>query len=71
MALGENALLRRGQEDTLENLNASARGAAETIADIVAAEARELLEAGEFGAGFRGPEGRSGDAVRRAGVAER
>jgi carbamate kinase len=38
VALGGNALLRRGQEDTFENLYGSARKAAETIADIAGAE---------------------------------
>jgi len=37
IALGGNALLRRGQEDSYENIFASARGAAEKIADIAAA----------------------------------
>ena len=37
IALGGNALLRRGQEDSYENMFASARGAAEKIADIAAA----------------------------------
>ena len=37
VALGGNALLRRGQEDTYENAYRSARGAAEKIADIAAA----------------------------------
>jgi carbamate kinase len=37
IALGGNALLRRGQEDSYENVFASARGAAEKIADIAAA----------------------------------
>jgi carbamate kinase len=34
VALGGNALLRRGQDDTFENLYSSARAAAEGIADI-------------------------------------
>ena len=34
VALGGNALLRRGQEDTFENLYRSARSAAEQVADI-------------------------------------
>jgi carbamate kinase len=37
VALGGNALLRRGQDDTFENLYGSARAAAEGIADIAAA----------------------------------
>ena len=37
VALGGNALLRRGQDDTFENLYGSARSAAEGIADIAAA----------------------------------
>ncbi|MDP9341149.1 MAG: carbamate kinase [Actinomycetota bacterium] len=37
IALGGNALLRRGQEDTAENMRRSARFAAERIADIAAA----------------------------------
>jgi carbamate kinase len=37
VALGGNALLRHGQEDTYENAYRSARGAAEKIADIAAA----------------------------------
>src|SRR4029450_1733371 len=37
IALGGNALLRRGQDDTFENLHGSARSAAEGIADIAAA----------------------------------
>ena len=37
VALGGNALLRRGAEDTFEELYRSARGAAEKIADIAAA----------------------------------
>jgi carbamate kinase len=37
VALGGNALLRRGQEDTYENAYRSARGAAEKIADIATA----------------------------------
>jgi carbamate kinase len=37
VALGGNALLRRGQEDTYENAYRSSRGAAEKIADIAAA----------------------------------
>src|SRR6187455_1049781 len=37
IALGGNALLRRGQDDTFENLYGSARSAAEGIADIAAA----------------------------------
>ncbi len=37
VALGGNALLRRGQEDSYENMFASARSAAERIADIAAA----------------------------------
>ena len=36
VALGGNALLRRGQDDTFENLYGSARAAAEGIADIAA-----------------------------------
>src|SRR5919112_465423 len=36
VALGGNALLRRGEEDTFENLYRSARLAAERIADIAA-----------------------------------
>lgn len=36
IALGGNALLRRGEEDTYANLLAAARGAAERIADIAA-----------------------------------
>jgi carbamate kinase len=36
IALGGNALLRRGAEDTYEEMYAAARGAAETIADIAA-----------------------------------
>ena len=36
VALGGNALLRRGQEDTYENAYRSARGAAEKIADMPA-----------------------------------
>lgn len=42
IALGGNALLRRGQEDTYENAYRSARGAAEKIADI-AAEGWEVV----------------------------
>jgi carbamate kinase len=38
VALGGNALLRRGQEDTFENMYGSARKAAETIADIAGSE---------------------------------
>src|SRR5919205_2141926 len=37
VALGGNALLRRGEEDTFENMYRSARLAAERIADIAAA----------------------------------
>jgi carbamate kinase len=37
VALGGNALLRRGEEDTFENLYRSARLAAERVADIAAA----------------------------------
>jgi carbamate kinase len=37
VALGGNALLRRGQEDSYENMFASARAAAERVADIAAA----------------------------------
>ena len=37
VALGGNALLRRGAEDTYEELYAAARGAAEIVADIAAA----------------------------------
>src|SRR5215208_6287219 len=37
VALGGNALLRRGQDDTFENLYRSARSAAEGIADIATA----------------------------------
>jgi carbamate kinase len=37
IALGGNALLRRGEEDSYENVFASARGAAEKVADIAAA----------------------------------
>ena len=37
VALGGNALLRRGQDDTFENLYQSARSAAEGIVDIAAA----------------------------------
>jgi carbamate kinase len=37
IALGGNALLRRGEEDTAENMRRSARFAAERIADIAAA----------------------------------
>jgi carbamate kinase len=37
VALGGNALLRRGQDDTYENAYRSARGAAEKIADIATA----------------------------------
>jgi len=37
VALGGNALLRRGQEDSYENMFASARNAAEKVADIAAA----------------------------------
>jgi carbamate kinase len=37
IALGGNALLRRGQDDTFENLYGSSRSAAEGIADIAAA----------------------------------
>jgi len=36
IALGGNALLRRGAEDTYEEMYAAARAAAETIADIAA-----------------------------------
>jgi carbamate kinase len=36
VALGGNALLRRGQQDTFENLYGSARSAAEQVADIAA-----------------------------------
>jgi carbamate kinase len=36
VALGGNALLRRGEEDTFEEMYRSARGAAERIADIAA-----------------------------------
>ena len=36
VALGGNALLRRGQEDTFEHLYGSARSAAEQVADIAA-----------------------------------
>jgi carbamate kinase len=42
VALGGNALLRRGQEDTFENLYASSRSAAERIAAI-AAEGWEVV----------------------------
>jgi carbamate kinase len=42
VALGGNALLRRGEEDTFENLYRSARLAAERIADI-AATGREVV----------------------------
>src|SRR6266576_5734558 len=38
VALGGNALLRRGEEDTAEEMRRSARFAAERIADIAAAE---------------------------------
>ncbi len=38
VALGGNALLRRGAEDTYEEMYRAARAAAETIADIVAAD---------------------------------
>ena len=38
VALGGNALLRRGQDDTFDNLYGSARSAAEGIADIAAAD---------------------------------
>jgi carbamate kinase len=37
IALGGNALLRRGEDDTSENMRRSARSAAEQIADIAAA----------------------------------
>jgi carbamate kinase len=37
VALGGNALLRRGAEDTYEEMYRAARGAAETVADIAAA----------------------------------
>src|ERR687888_1630879 len=37
VALGGNALLRRGEDDTAENMRRSARFAAEVIADIAAA----------------------------------
>ncbi len=37
VALGGNALLRRGQEDSYENMFASARAAAERVVDIAAA----------------------------------
>ena len=37
IALGGNALLRRGQDDTYENMYASARSAAERVVDIAAA----------------------------------
>src|SRR4026209_1245795 len=37
IALGGNALLRRGQDDTFENLYGSSRSAAEGIADIATA----------------------------------
>lgn len=37
VALGGNALLRQGEEDTIENMRESARVAAERIADIAAA----------------------------------
>jgi carbamate kinase len=37
VALGGNALMRRGAEDTFEEMYRSARGAAEKVADIVAA----------------------------------
>jgi carbamate kinase len=37
VALGGNALLKRGQEDTAENMRRSARFAAERVADIAAA----------------------------------
>src|ERR687891_1416657 len=37
VALGGNALLRRGEEDTFENMYRSARLAAERVADIAAA----------------------------------
>jgi carbamate kinase len=37
IALGGNALLRRGEEDSYETMFASARGAAEKVADIAAA----------------------------------
>src|ERR687888_763299 len=37
VALGGNALLRRGEDDTAENMRRSARFAAERIADIAAA----------------------------------
>lgn len=37
VALGGNALLRRGEDDTFENMRASAHRAAEKIADIAAA----------------------------------
>lgn len=42
VALGGNALLRRGQEDTFDNMYRSARTAAEAVADIVAAD-REVV----------------------------
>jgi carbamate kinase len=42
VALGGNALLRRGEEDTFENLYRSARLAAERVADI-AATGREVV----------------------------
>ena len=37
VALGGNALLRQGEEDTFEEMYASARRAAEKVADIAAA----------------------------------
>ena len=36
VALGGNALLRRGADDTFEEMYAAARGAAERIADVAA-----------------------------------
>ena len=39
IALGGNALLRRGAADTYDEMYAAARAAAERVADIAAAEA--------------------------------
>jgi len=46
IALGGNALLRRGEEDSVENMFASARGAAEKIADIAAAGSEVVVTHG-------------------------
>ncbi|HEU4527904.1 MAG TPA: carbamate kinase [Actinomycetota bacterium] len=46
IALGGNALLRRGEEDSYENMFASARGAAEKVAEIAAAGWQVVLTHG-------------------------